>query len=59
MKQGGTAVSSVEASHTDASFGKSNNPLEEVCMGFGSQEAPVLSSCVSKPWLPSSSVEWT
>lgn len=44
MKQGGTAVSSVETSHANASFGKSNNPLEEVCVGFGSQAALISGS---------------
>lgn len=44
MKQGGTAVSSVETSHTNASFGKSSNPLEEVCMELGSQAALISGS---------------
>lgn len=39
-----TAVSSVETSHTDASFGKSNHPLGEVCAGFGSQAALISGS---------------
>lgn len=39
-----TAVSSVETSHTDASFAESNKPLEEVCAGFGSQAALVSGS---------------
>lgn len=55
-----TAVSSVETSHTDASFGKSNNPLEKCVRGLEARQlcflALALCSCVSKPRLPSSSL---